>query len=101
MYRAPAGATADQIVAFYLESLSGQWQATREDIGIASPGYPGKPGQVLGSVPAARFVKGTATVHVSTDNMVVSALSAPESEPAYDFTVSVDSERTVERPYCD
>ena len=101
-YRAPAGATADNLVAFYLESLGGEWQATREDIGIASPGYPGKPGQVLGSVPAARFVKGAASVHVSTDNMVVvGALGAPKGGRTHDFTVSVDSEGTVERPYCD
>lgn len=101
-YRVPPGATAEQVVAFYMESLGGEWLATREDIGIASPGFPGQPsGQMLGSIPAARFTKGTATVHVSTDNMVVFGLAAPNREPTYNFTVSVDSEGTVERPYCD
>ena len=101
-YRAPSGATAEEIIAFYMGSLGGEWQATREDIGIASPGYPGQPGEVLGSIPAAHFVKGTATVHVSTESMVdIPGDESVEPQAGYDFGVVVDSEGTVERPYCD
>jgi hypothetical protein len=100
-YRAPSATTAEEIIEFYVTRLGGEWTYNDASIGIMTI-EPGESGGALGKIPAARFVKEAATVDVSTENMVdIPGDESIHAQPAYDFAVSVDSEGTVERPYCD
>jgi hypothetical protein len=122
-YRAPEKATAEQVVQFYIAELGGDWEATRDDIGVvgldslptpapaatltstpvpsATPFSPpiAEP-RPVGSIPMASFVKGTARIHVQTESMAIFPGHAP-SASEHQFTVVVDAEGTVDRPYCD
>jgi hypothetical protein len=107
LYRVPTGTSAETVVQFYIENLREGWTSHREDIGIAAPvPAPGMPTPgpsylpTPGSIPQARFVKGTAVVHVGTENMAFFP-GQPPGSATHDFSVNVDAEGTVERPYCD
>ncbi|HEY7466501.1 MAG TPA: hypothetical protein VIB47_07390, partial [Dehalococcoidia bacterium] len=101
MYNAPPGVTAAEIVDFYVAELREDWAGGREDLDVIGLGGPGEPGQSQGSIPMARLVRNTATIHISTENMTALPGLPSRPAPSHDFTVSIDAEGTVNRPYCD
>jgi hypothetical protein len=90
-------------VEFYIRELEDGWQANREDIGVVAPipplATPSPTSGGAGSISQARLVRGTAVVFVSTEGMYVFPGQTPLTNNT--FTVTIDAEGTVERPYCD
>jgi hypothetical protein len=96
-FRAPERVTAEEVVQFYISEMGPDWEASREDVGVVDLATGPQ-----GSIPMARFVRDTAIVHVGTEQMVTPpGLDMPGEPYGREFTVSVDAEGTVERPYCD
>lgn len=124
-YRAPLQTTADEVVEFYIDGLNQDWEYRRDEIGVrtvATPPVPMEAGGspdpaspeaqapvgVLGSIPVVHFERGTATVYVFTQDMALLELAGnspsehlPDPGPNHDFSVHIDAQGTVERPYCD
>jgi hypothetical protein len=110
IYEAPPNVTAEEVVRFYIERMSSDWQYTRQDIPVANispetpPQTPVQTPVIVGIIPGAHFTRAGATVSVSTDSLATDALPLerlPGREPSREFWVTVDSDGARERVYCD
>jgi hypothetical protein len=94
-YRAPEDIADDEIVAFYIEQLSTDWKFTKGsfDVELLAVRQPPSPG----SIQIAHFQRGTAAVFVQTG---IPFPGDSAEEPAYDFSVTIDSRGIPGRPDC-
>jgi hypothetical protein len=65
VFRVPDGTSAEDVVSFYEEELSGEWESRREE----SPIVDQPTGERIGTVITATFTQDGATVSVNTDGI--------------------------------
>lgn len=92
VYAVAEGTTDEEILQFYEDSLGGEWEHCREEVGVIQPGAPGGPAPTpIGRVLHETFFRDGVSVSVMAENL---------SPMAYFGTFEVAIDHNAYRNFC-